>query len=383
MLRKPTVAPLLLSGLLGTASAADVHTILHPDEAHPIDQTVIWSPLFQAGWDALNRPLGGPPQRIDPPNPLMTRLDTFSWQADSVMPDGSWNVWAGPATNALVNQANEQASKLGAPAGCFTLGAESPHALASFGYLNHTVRFDPHLYPSKKHGMQFRSPGKTKNVAFFGVRGPLTDRFSKTISVLSWLPDSQTMTIDLAGKSAGNSAAYHVILHATGKPATIATASRTVKSLLETPAIDATGDEHFGDALQHLHPTDDLRIPFITLEANASCEQRLQGGRIHGHPGDPWRIVKAQQLTTFMLDEKGARIAIRTASEFEPFGDKPPIRTFPKPRKFHFDRPFFVFLWKQGADWPFFAAWLGDDSCMRPFHTGNIRSQPPAHPPAG
>jgi hypothetical protein len=37
------------------------------------------------------------------------------------------------------------------------------------------------------------------------------------------------------------------------------------------------------------------------------------------------------------------------------------------PRRFLYDRPFFVFLWREGAEWPYFGAWIGDESSLEPF----------------
>lgn len=37
------------------------------------------------------------------------------------------------------------------------------------------------------------------------------------------------------------------------------------------------------------------------------------------------------------------------------------------PRKFHYDRPFFVFLWRKDAEWPYFGVWLGDAKALRKF----------------
>ena len=40
--------------------------------------------------------------------------------------------------------------------------------------------------------------------------------------------------------------------------------------------------------------------------------------------------------------------------------DPPPM----VPRDFHYNRPFFVFLWREGAEWPYVGAWVGDDAGM-------------------
>jgi hypothetical protein len=50
--------------------------------------------------------------------------------------------------------------------------------------------------------------------------------------------------------------------------------------------------------------------------------------------------------------------------EVEPFAGGPPPNV---PRRFVYDRPFFLFLWRDQAEWPYFGAWIGDDSAMQAF----------------
>jgi hypothetical protein len=79
----------------------------------------------------------------------------------------------------------------------------------------------------------------------------------------------------------------------------------------------------------------------------------------------PLELVQASQLTRFQLHEKGATVHSEVTLLAVPFGgdhSPPPI-----PRKFIYDRPFFVFLWRKGAEWPYFGAWIGNTDAMEPF----------------
>ena len=133
---------LLLPILFAGIARAEVITLVHPAEAMPEKHTVVWSPLFQATWDKLNSELGGKPDKVEPPNELMAKLDSFPWKADAVMPAGSWKTWSGPATNDFLNQVNDEAAKLtGEPDGPFRLSQESPNNRAAFGLLDREVSF--------------------------------------------------------------------------------------------------------------------------------------------------------------------------------------------------------------------------------------------------
>jgi hypothetical protein len=228
-------------GILGSivsalaCHSAEVIAVAHPGEGISPGKTVVWTPLFQAAWDDLHRELGAP-IRIDPPNALMSRLDDFEWERESVMPEGHWRVWAGPATRELFENAN----------------------------------------PKRKEA----EPG----------------------SILD--PD--------------------------------------------------------------LHALDDVRIPVLKLESNYDFRPQLDSTRSFGKAGDPWRIFMAKQLVKFQLTEKGAKIRVKVETGVEPFGGAPPSSRI-EPRRFHYDRPFFVFLWRKGAGWPYFGVWIGDASAMERF----------------
>ncbi len=34
------------------------------------------------------------------------------------------------------------------------------------------------------------------------------------------------------------------------------------------------------------------------------------------------------------------------------------------PRHFIYGRPFFAFLWRDGAEWPYFGVWNGNDTAL-------------------
>lgn len=77
-------------------------------------------------------------------------------------------------------------------------------------------------------------------------------------------------------------------------------------------------------------------------------------------------LGKAEQRVDFELTEKGAQLRVVVEHNLDPFGEPPPPPPM-VPRKFVFDRPFFVFLWRDNADWPYFGAWIGDDSALEKF----------------
>ena len=64
------VAAALISSL-PLRAGAEVRTVVHPEEEFSPRATVVWTPIFQATWDHLNRHYGGKPFRIEPKNQLL------------------------------------------------------------------------------------------------------------------------------------------------------------------------------------------------------------------------------------------------------------------------------------------------------------------------
>jgi hypothetical protein len=106
------------------------------------------------------------------------------------------------------------------------------------------------------------------------------------------------------------------------------------------------------------HTGDEIQIPYVTLESTTDLTSHFGGVRYHGKKGKqelPWSITQAEQLTRFQLHEKGARVRVEVPGEAAFAGPPPTV-----PRRFLYDRPFFVCLWREQAEWPYFGAWIGD-----------------------
>ena len=184
--------------ITGFLSAAEIAAVTHPDESCARDKTVVWTPLFQAAWDALNRELGGPPVKIDPPNPLMAKLDGFKWDADKVMPADRWKVWVGEASPKLVEKANREAAKmLGEAKGSFegTTGG-----LLALALLDRNLKFQKSLHRSIDAPLSFHlADAKELPVRFFGARKEASGAQRGHVRVLAYDENSRAVQIAAEG----------------------------------------------------------------------------------------------------------------------------------------------------------------------------------------
>lgn len=344
---------MIRSALLALCLPVSAGVITVPDPSSPLPEgaTVVWSPLFQATWDAMNREIGGKPHKIDPPNELMSRLDSFEWDPAAVMPESGWKVWGGGATPDFLKRVNAEAAQLtGEEKGPFHLGGiENRNLIACFGLLDREVEFEKEFRRSMKAPLEFKAGDKVKSVAFFGTRGGLSAYYGGEVRILHSAKNAHALEISCKGGD------DRVIVYLPPEPQNFSAACGIIREARKASV------ENGGSLLV---AGDDVRIPYLTLDASGDLTDRLRGGRHYGNIGDPWRIVRAEQVTAFELFEKGAKVRVETSVGAAPFGDPPPP---PVPRRFIYDRPFFVFLWREKAEWPYLGVWVGDDSALRGF----------------
>ncbi|MFK7850008.1 MAG: hypothetical protein AB8D78_03420 [Akkermansiaceae bacterium] len=332
---------------------AEVVTLVDPYSPVPEDKTVVWSPIFQATWEAMNSKLGGKPKRIEPPNEFMARLDRFKWKKQAVMPESGWGVWAGEATSSFLKQVNEEAKKIGGEKPFRLSEAEGPGTIACFGLLNRNVEFEKEFYRSSKLALKFGQ--KKESVKFFGAKHDVVEGYGTSVKVIASRPVTGSHVLEISCKATDEK----VILYLPSEPQDFATAIKWINFWRKNWKPGDTGKFDHG----YLHEGDDVRIPYISLEAEADLSTILQSKRFYGKPGDPWTVRRAEQRTHFELFEKGASIRAEVSIEIDPFSEAPRL----VPRNFFYDRPFFVFLWRDNAAWPYFGAWMGDTSALQAF----------------
>ncbi len=343
--------PILLALLLPLR--AEIVSVAHPAETFPAHATVVWTPLFQAAWDGLNEYHGGKPVKIDPPNELISRLDTFAWEAGNVMPEGRWKVWAGPATDEFLQEANAGAAELtGEARGPFRLVNRLPGMAAVFAILDREVVFEKPLHRSEKVPMTFTAGnGTAADVAFFGAKGNSSDDLAKTVRVLAYRPSEKCHALQILCRDSDDT----VILFRPPAPQDFATACEWVRTWRQAWKPEPKTTFHHND--RFLHRNDDVRVPYVKLETTRDFAGDLNSRRFYKGQDQPRQIARAEQRVEFELHERGARVRAEVTME-DPFADG--FHIPPYPRQFFHDAPFFVFLWRDGAEWPYFGAWIGD-----------------------
>ena len=338
--------------LLIISTDAEILSSIDPFEPVPDGKTVVWSPLFQASWDAMNKEFGGKPNRVEPPDKLMKRLDSFQWTASDTMPVEGWKVWGGRATAEFLERVErESIARAGGGGKPFEVGEVSPDSVASFGLLMRNVEFKRRFYESKAVALLFKAVGRARPVRFFGTNGKMSAQYDSSVRVLGYSPDWHA--IECASKDTDEK----VVFYLPAEKQDFSGACKAINSLRKDRGPQL-------GRFRNLRSGDKVCIPYVSLKVKSTFGDQLLGKRYYGIDGDPWAVGAAWQNTVFNLSEKGAQVEVSAGANLEPFGEAPrPV----KPRNFVFDRPFFVFMWRDGAEWPYLGLWIGNDSALSEF----------------
>jgi len=352
------IACLLLVGR-PFASEGAPECILSIDEIPPKGATQVWSPLFQATWEKLNAMQGGELEKVVPPNDLITKLGEFKWKAEEVLPEDGYAVYAGLATQEFARETAAAIKKK------FDIEIDSsrvpviPHAKAAYGILLRELKFEKKFFRSQKNALEFQArTGDIHAVEFFGTAGGHSDEYGDHVKVLHYAHDTSSFILSVATDKEGES----LIVYRPVRECNFRDAMERVKKAMEEPLSGPYGSLKNGS----LHRSDVVKIPYVTIDADTDFTEQLRGNLHYIGESLPWRVAKAFQVTKFELFEEGARVRVETGIGLEPFGEppKPPPVT---PRSFVCDRPFYVFLWRVGAAWPYLATWIDGDDCLTPF----------------
>ncbi len=333
--------------------------ILNIDEVPPKGATQVWSPLFQASWEKLNKIEGGELEKVVPPNALIAKLEEFEWQSEEVMPKDGYAVYAGPATQEF---ARETAASIKSQ---FDIEIDSnsvpttPQGKATYGILLRDLKFKKKFFRSQKSALEFRSrTDEVHRVEFFGTAGSHSDNYGDNVKVLHYKPETSSFILSVATDREGE----NLIVYRPDEACNFRDAIESVKAAMKTPLSGPYGSLKHGS----LHRQDVIKIPYVTIDANTDFTGQLSGNLHYAGEALPWRVAMAFQFTRFELFEEGARVRVETGVGTEPFGE-PPKPPPVIPRSFVCDRPFYAFLWRVGADWPYLATWIDGSDCLSPF----------------
>ena len=329
---------------------AEVEIVPQPDVNCLPGKTTVWTAAMQAAFDRL---LGAKSSmkldRVEPPNPLITSMAGFSWKEDAVLPKDGWFAVTGEASEKLVDEANQKWQLLAGAGPKIFKCNEYGGGRAAYVGMKRDFLFKLGFSPSGASRLSW-GPEK-KPVRFFGARGDLAGDYSGSVRVLAHRRTERCMALQLLAKVGDDT----LVLYQPAEAQPMIEAMRWVRTWREGWNKHKGADLDWNDKV--LHSMDDLRVPEILLTGHSDFSNDFKGEYLFKDAKLPYRVTQA--ATDMMLEVDGVGVKFEATAEMDvlAFGDSE--RKSPVPRKFWFDRPFFAFLWRDGAAWPYAAVWFG------------------------
>lgn len=344
---------LILFFFLPSLSQATPVAVLNLEKLPQSGQTSIWSPLFQASWDQLKQNHAGKLIKIEPPNPLIMKLETFQWEKDKVMPPDGYAIYAGLNTPEFAKATAADVKKRFHFDMDTTSLPQTGRGMAYYGVLMRDLTFQKTFFRSRKTSLLFSDgKGKSHRVSFFGTAGGNSGAYGKNVKIIEYSPKKKSFVLSInTDKPSEN-----IIIYRPENPSSFHTAIQHIQSALQNPLQGRWGAVDY----TFLHENDIVKIPHLKIHTTTSLTTLLKGHRFYENESDPSFIARAYQITDFELSETGAKIRLQTGTA-DAFGGAS------IPRNFTCDSPFFVFAWRDEASHPYFAAWIDGPDALQPF----------------
>ncbi len=324
----------------------------------PLDpaKNQIWCATSQIAWDELRNKVGGAVQ-TKPVMPIVGQLNAEPFDRGALSPETYLAVSTDgtPAeTQALQVQLQQKFPQTVVP--LQTPTDDGLPRLRLFACLMKSMPFEDELERFTTP-LKFKHDKQTAEVVSFGlqpaVQGTLGDAvLIQQLFVGDYISDEDFILI----LNTNSPQHDQVILAHTRVGTSLRMMWNDVAGRLKSP--------HRHRVHSSVHSGERLEVPILEFGLKKTFHELL-GLSVAGLPfvGD---IEDATESIMFRLDEKGAEvIAVAEFGVVGDFGDAEPPPFDPiKPRRFVFDKPFFMALREKGASEPYFLGWIAHPEVM-------------------
>lgn len=376
-----TLLGLTASAFGQTGGSSSLEATLDVGEKFRDGVSLIWSPVGNAAWSDLLDFHNVDKILMDPRSPTAEMLNAFQMDEAKVLPPGTLS-FVGPDSEkfrdevrtALRKHLGEGAAQAIRP--FVPLPNGSPRAAMVTCAVARRPFFPSHFAPDAEPRLFTDRLGVHYRTVGFGARGKAASTYGENVRVLA---DDLTghFSLRLNFFVPENGKQEFLVLSTSGKHPSLEDAIKETRGLLAQKReperrVDVSGVTHrYTDTLEMV---DELWIPY--LKASVLCDYPDLIGKSYlktAQEPTGWILRDACQFLHWKLDHEGAVIQVAAAmAPADPFGPPPekeaptPINLLPLYRKiFVFDKPFIATVWREGADWPYFACWVdGPDMLM-------------------
>jgi hypothetical protein len=340
-------APYLPSSMAVYQSPSDLQqSVIVPtmDSKLPEGKNVIWCASFQLSWDHLARDVLHAPAVVAHAEEIVSHLNANRFPEDD-LPETGYYATAGFCRDGVVDKITEEMQRRFQKVPRIGKIDDPRNVIVAYGYLEAVIPFPIHYFENPAPMLFQDAKGGKTNVLSFGANfsRPSLDygRLGKQVRVLHCVPDAnKKKTVEFVIDPCRESSPNQLILACVPAERTLQATWNSVEKRMAAYPRRPDANESFD--------LDVLLVPSMAWEITHHFTE-LEGHdkRLKNKGFEDLFTLCAMQGIRFRLDRGGVEM------RSEAFAAASAI-----PRKFVFDRPFFVFIRKRGSDIPFFAMYV-------------------------
>ena len=329
-----------------------------PTLQHALNGTnsVVYCPTLLMAWDRLAGIVGGPVQ-MQRADALVQRLND-SPCPDGVVPDEACVVLAGYTARGVVGELDDVLRvKFGAEAPAVPpIFMDKSTALVTYACLQRRLPFPRKFERSPNRVLRFGNGSHATYVLCFGFSENSAVAYAPHVQIVHYEgPDDFVLRLET------KVANEFIVLAKMDKPASLLTGVTRVEKNLHAENKGFIEREINGKRELYMNMPDHgdvMAVPLVNLNVAANFPQLCNRNFINRGFEKIW-LIQVYQDISFKLDESGA--VVRSVAHAAAAGGSA------KPRRFIFDKPFLITVWKKNAVQPYLAAWIAAPDMLVPY----------------
>ena len=331
----------------------------------PEHQNVIWCSTFQIAWDKLKNDIIREPVSVPQAAELAARLNKAEFSPGNLEAE-SFYAKVGFVKDGIVEQIQEDMDKRfpSKPVPVFgETGSLPPESIIAYSYLNANIGFKYPFYTKEKAFGFEDSSGQRINVTSFcdytEAADPNKELVREQVDILYYKYADKENAAEFAVDLCRHTNPYQVVLALVPRQDNLSEIVNAVKQ-----KISEFKRGHNYEALRKLRPasdfqpSDSLIVPDVLYKLTHHFTE-LNGKHIQNPQWKDYWFLEARQIIDFALRRTGVSM------KSEALIATPPPGRMPEPRRFHFNKPFLIYVKKrEPAASPFFVMWVDNAELM-------------------
>ena len=332
----------------------------------PEHKNVIWCSTFQIAWDKLKNGIIREPVSVPQAAELAARLNQAEFSPGNLEAE-SFYAKVGFVKDGIVEQIQEDMDKRfpSKPVPVFgETGSLPPESIIAYSYLNANIGFKYPFYTKEKAFGFEDSSGQRINVTSFcdytEAADPNKELVREQVDILYYKYSDKESAAEFAVDLCRHTSPYQVVLALVPRQDNLSEIVNAVKQ-----KISEFKRGHNYEALRKLRPASDFQtadsliVPDVLYKLTHHFTE-LNGKHIQNPQWKDYWFLEARQIIDFALRRTGVSM------KSEALIATPPPGRMPEPRRFHFNRPFVIYVKKrEPSASPFFVMWVDNAELMK------------------